>query len=156
MFDPTHPLVARIPSPEIPVAAYLPYRLHDGLLIVSGQLPLVGGRPTCTGAVPGAASEEKAVAAAELCALNILGWVRHACDGDLSRVRSCLRLCGFVVTGPGYFNAPAIINAASKVMTGLFGEAGAHARVAMGVASLPFNASVEVEAMFVIESGDRA
>ena len=156
MFDPNHPLLARIPDPEIPAAAYLPYRLRDGLLIVSGQLPLIEGRPTCIGAVSDAAREKEAAAAAELCALNILGWVRHACDGDLSRVRSCLRVGGFVVTGPEYYNAPAIINAASKVMTDLFGETGAHARVAIGVASLPFNASVEVEAMFDVDTGGEA
>ncbi|ARC38883.2 RidA family protein (plasmid) [Paracoccus yeei] len=133
---------------------YLPYRHHDGLLIVSGQLPLVNGKPIFTGAVPGNTSEDQAREAAELCALNILGWVSHACGGDLSRVRSCLRLGGFVVTDADYFNAPAIINAASMVMNELFGEDGAHARVAMGVASLPFNACVEVEAMFTISAGD--
>lgn len=152
MFNPEHPILQRIPTLEIPAAPYLPYRLHQGLLIVSGQLPLVGGKPTVTGSVPDIVNEDQARGAAELCTLNILGWVKHACSGDLSKVKSCLRLGGFVVTAQGYANAPAIINAASNIMTELFGDDGAHARVAMGVASLPFNAPVEVEALFAIES----
>ncbi len=154
MFNPEHPLVAKIPSFEIPAAAYLPYKSHKDLLIVSGQLPLIDGMPTCTGSVPYEVSVDRASAAAELCALNILGWVRHACEGDLSKVAACLRVGGFVVTSPEYANAPAIINAASSVMTDVFGDAGTHARVAMGVASLPFGASVEVEAMFSLKEGN--
>jgi enamine deaminase RidA (YjgF/YER057c/UK114 family) len=154
MYNADHALAKRIPNMEITPGMYLPYRLHEGLLIVSGQLPLVDGKPIFTGAVPSHATEEQAREAAELCALNILGWVRHACGGDLSRVSSCLRLGGFVVTDTGYFNAPTIVNAASAVMKELFDDYGAHARVAMGVASLPFNACVEVEAMFTISMGE--
>lgn len=147
-------IIDRIPNLTIPVAAYRPYRVSESLLYVSGQLPLVDGKPTVTGSVPHDVTEEQAQEAAVVCALNILGWVKHACGGDLSRVKQCIRLGGFVVTANGYANAPAIINAASGVMTEVFGKNGEHARVAMGVASLPMNVPVEVEALFEIEPAE--
>lgn len=84
--------------------------------------------------------------------MNLLGWAHVATDGRLDRIESVLRVGGFVATSEGFADAPFIVNAASELLTQLFGEAGAHARIAIGVASLPFNAPVEVEATFALAS----
>lgn len=144
-------LLASIPDLEIPAAAFKPYVLHGDTLIVSGQLPVTMGKPAFVGRVPDVVSVDDAKAAAKLCIINILGWVKHACGGDFNRVSRCLRLGGFVHVAPGYFDAPAIINTASQMMAEAFGERGAHARVALGVAGLPFDAPVEIEATFAIQ-----
>ncbi|KQP49076.1 RidA family protein [Pseudorhodoferax sp. Leaf274] len=141
-----------IPHLDIPAAAYRPYVLHGGLLAISGQLPLHQAKPTATGAVPSMVSVAEAKHAARQCAINVLAWARHACQGDWDRIERVLRVGGYVVTSEGYFNAPEIINAASELITEVLGERGTHARVAMGVASLPMNVSVEVEAMLAVRA----
>lgn len=141
-----------IPHLEIPQAAFKPYVLHGGLLTISGQLPLLAGRPVATGAVPGIVTIAEAKQAARQCAINVLAWARHACNGDWDRIQQVLRVGGYVVTSEGYTNAPEIINAASELITEVLGERGAHARLAMGVSSLPMNVTVEVEAMLAVRT----
>jgi enamine deaminase RidA (YjgF/YER057c/UK114 family) len=129
---------------------FRPYVLHGDLLIISGQLPVATGKPSYIGRVPDAVSVERAKEAATLCTINVLAWVKHACGSDFDRVVRCIRLGGFVNAAPGFYDAPSIINTASQMINEAFGERGAHARVALGVASLPFDAPVEIEATFAI------
>lgn len=139
-----------VPDLQMPAAAFKPYVVHGGIVHVSGQLPVRDGKPVWVGRVPGAVSVDQAREAAELCALNVLAWLKHACQGDFARVERCVRLGGFVAADEGFADAPAIINAASQVMTTAFGDRGEHARIAIGIMSLPFDAPVEVEAVFAI------
>jgi enamine deaminase RidA (YjgF/YER057c/UK114 family) len=140
-----------LPALAIPAAVFRPYVLCDSQLIVSGQLPVRDGKPLFVGKVPDSVSVSDAQSAARLCMINILAWAHHATDGDLNRIRKVLRLGGFVATSEGFADAPSVINAASELVTQIFGERGSHARIAIGVASLPFNAPVEVEAAFALE-----
>jgi enamine deaminase RidA (YjgF/YER057c/UK114 family) len=100
------------------------------------------------GKLGGSISLEEGQAAARLCAINILAQVKASCDGDFGRVAGCLRLGGFVACTADFADHPKVINAASDLMVAVFGEAGRHARAAVGVPSLPLDAAVEVEALF--------
>lgn len=141
-----------IPDAPKPLAAYVGYVKHGDTVIVSGQLPMRDGTLQQTGLLGAGVSLEDAVAAAELCAVNILAQVKAACDGDLERIVQCLRLGGFVASTPDFTDHPKVINGASEFMGDILGDRGAHARAAVGVAALPLNASVEIEATFAIRS----
>ena len=95
-------------------------------------------------------SLEEGQAAARLCAINILIQLKAACSGDLARVKQCVRLGGFVNCGPDFTDQPKVINGASDLMVEVFGDAGRHARAAVGVTALPLGAAVEIEAIFLI------
>ena len=139
-----------IPDPAAPLAAYVGHVVHNGIVTVSGQLPLVGGVLSQTGLLGAGVSVEQGAAAAQICAINILAQVKIACGGDLERIECCIRLGGFVASTPGFTDHPKVINGASEFMGAVLGNKGAHARAAVGVAALPLNASVEVEATFAI------
>lgn len=139
-----------IPEPPAPVASYVGQVVHNGMVIVSGQLPLADGALTQTGLLGKDVTTEQGAAAARVCAINILAQVKVACGGDLERIVQCLRLGGFVASMPDYTEHPKVINGASDFMGEVLGEKGVHARAAVGVAALPLNASVEVEATFAI------
>jgi enamine deaminase RidA (YjgF/YER057c/UK114 family) len=93
---------------------------------------------------------QRAKEAARLCAINLLAQLKAACDGDLDRVRRCVKVTGFVNGAPGFGDQPTVINGASDVFVSVFGEDGRHARAAVGAGSLPHNVSVEVDAVFEI------
>lgn len=137
-----------LPDAPAPVAAYVPFVIDGKTLIVSGQLPLWNGEKRHLGRLGDTVDVAEGKEAAKLCALNILSQARAACDGDLDRISRCLRLGGFVASAPEFTDQPAVINGASELMLAVFGDAGRHARAAVGVASLPFGVSVEVEATF--------
>jgi len=139
-----------IPQPPAPVAAYVGHVVHDGIVTVSGQLPLVDGTLSQTGLLGGNVSVEEGAAAARICAINILAQMKVACEGDLDRIIRCIRLGGFVASTPGFTDHPKVINGASEFIGEALGDKGLHARAAVGVAALPLNASVEVEAIFAI------
>lgn len=139
-----------LPLPASPVANYVPWTLHGGLVTVSGQLPLAAGEKPLTGVVGGDVDLEDAVSAARLCAINLLAHLRVACEGDLGRVRAVVRLGGFVNAVPGFTDHPKVINGASDLMVAVFGEAGRHARTAVGAASLPLGVPVEIDGQFII------
>ena len=141
-----------VPALTVTPAAFVPFNVHNDILVVSGQLPVRDGSITITGKVPDDVSIADAQTAARLCVSNILGWASVATGGDLEKIVKVVRLGGFVATSEGFFDAPAVINAASHMINQIFGEKGSHARVAFGVASLPFNAPVEVEATFVLSA----
>ena len=138
-----------LPAPAAAAANYIPVQRSGNLVIVSGQLPMEAGTVRYKGKLGGGVTLEDGQAAAKLCAINILAQVAATC-GDLDRVAACLRLGGFVACTPQFADHPKVINGASDLMVAVLGEAGRHARAAVGVPSLPFDAAVEVEAMFEV------
>lgn len=134
-----------LPDAPTPVAAYVPAVRTGNLVVVSGQIPLAGGEITCRGPVPSAKSIEEATAAARQCALNGLAVVRSMVGGDLDRVERIVRLGAFVCSDPDFTKQPFVANGASELMVEIFGDAGRHARAAVGVIALPLGVSVEVE-----------
>lgn len=134
------------------VANYVGFQVIGNLVIISGQLPLKNGQVAIKGKVGEDITLEQAQEAAHLCGINILSQLNTACGGDLSKVDRCVRLGGFVNCTPDYIDQPKVINGASDLMVAVFGEAGRHARAAVGVNALPLGAAVEVEAMFMLKS----
>jgi enamine deaminase RidA (YjgF/YER057c/UK114 family) len=132
-----------LPPVVAPVAAYLPAVRTGNLVYTSGQLPMVGGALPATGKVGDQVTPERAAEYARSCALNALAAV-HALVGIDSVVR-VVKVVGFVASAPGFGGQPAVVNGASELLGQVFGEAGRHARSAVGVAELPMNAPVEVE-----------
>ena len=138
-----------LPSPVAPIANYVPFVRSGNLVHISGQVSLdaSGG---ITGIVGEAVDLETAQRAARLCGVNLLAQMRAACDGDLDRVVQVVKLGGFVQAGPDFFDIPSVVNGCSDVMVEAFGEAGRHARSAVGVYRLPRNFAVEVDAVVEI------
>lgn len=139
-----------LPDAVAPAANYVPARRVGNLVYVSGQVPRDGGQDKFTGKLGAGISIEEGQAAARLCAINILAQLRHALNGDLDRVVGVVRLGGFVNADPSFEDHPKVINGASDLMVAVFGEAGRHARAAVGCSSLPRNVAVEVDAIFEV------
>ena len=137
-----------LPEPFAPVANYVPFVTTGNLLFVSGQLPIVDGKPAFPGRCGETISTEDAVLAARACAINLIAQVQAA-TGDLDRVR-VVKLIGFVSSAPDFTDQPKVINGASDLMVEVFADTGRHARSAVGVAALPLGVSVEVEGTFQI------
>lgn len=137
-----------LPVPPTPVANYVPTVLTGSLLMCSGQVSAVAGGKAMKGKL-GDVSLEHGQEAARICAINLLAQVKAAL-GDLDRVKRCVRLGGFINSKPDYDKLPIVMNGASDLMVELFGDAGRHARTTVGVAQLPGDASVEVEALFEV------
>lgn len=144
----------RLPVAPRPVAAYVPAVRTGNLIFTAGQIPLLNGELIAKGPVPSVVAPDAARAAARQCALNAIAVVADHLGGDLDRVRRVVRLGVFVCSDPGFTDQPAIANGASEVMLDIFGEAGRHARAAVGSVSLPLGASVEVEV--TVEVADSA
>ncbi|WP_116112346.1 RidA family protein [Austwickia chelonae] len=133
-----------VPEVAAPVAAYVP-AVQDGRRIyTSGQLPLVAGELAGAGLVGADLTAEQAQELARICALNAIAAVKSVV-GDLDKVAQVVKVVGFVASAPGFTGQPVVINGASELLAQAFGEKGAHARSAVGVAALPLNAPVEVE-----------
>jgi enamine deaminase RidA (YjgF/YER057c/UK114 family) len=142
-----------LPPQGTPRGRFAPFRRHGDTVWLSGQVNETGGRITLEGPVgAGAATLEAAREAAKLCALNLLVGLKLACDGDLDRVAAVMRLGGFVNCVPGWPWGPKVIDGATEVFIDLWGDDGVHARTAIGVASLPGNAAVEVDAIVVLRA----
>lgn len=139
-----------LPAPPAPVASYVPTVKTGNLVFVSGQIPAGPDGLQFVGIVGQDLSVEDGKAAARLCAVNLLAQARAACDGDLDRVTRCVKLSVFINCVPGFSQHPEIANGASDLMVEVFGDAGKHARAAVGAGSLPRNVAVEVEAVFEI------
>ncbi len=137
-----------LPEAAAPVASYRPWMFSGNLLFVSGQLPLRDGKLLATGRLGENVSVEQGRACAELCALNCIAQAKAALNGELERVELVVKLTGFVAASADFTEHPRVINGASELMETAFGEAGRHARAAVGCASLPLGAPVEVEAIF--------
>ncbi len=137
-------------DPPKPLASYVGFVRHGDLVFVSGQLPLKAGQLTHTGLLGRDVSTEQAALAARQCAINILSQIKLACEGDLERIVQCIRLGGFVASMPDYTDHPKVVNGASDFIGQALGGRGVHARAAVGVAALPLNACVEIEAVFAV------
>jgi enamine deaminase RidA (YjgF/YER057c/UK114 family) len=137
-----------LPVPPKPVASYLPAVISGRQIFVSGQIPMTADGLKYVGTVGKELTVEDAAAAAKLCAINILAQVKAVCD--LDHVTRCVRLGVFVNAVAGFSQAPEVANGASDFIVAVFGEAGKHARSAVGAGSLPRNVAVEVEAVFEI------
>jgi enamine deaminase RidA (YjgF/YER057c/UK114 family) len=135
-----------LPTPNAPVANYVPYVRAGDLVHVSGQVS-VDAQGGIRGVVGEDVDFETAVRAARLCGINLLAQMNAACEGDLDRVVRVVKLGGFVQAGPGFFDIPKVVNGCSDVMVEAFGDAGRHARSAVGVYRLPLNFAVEVDAV---------
>jgi enamine deaminase RidA (YjgF/YER057c/UK114 family) len=132
-----------LPLAPAPVGAYVPVIRVGSLVITSGQLPVVGNEVVFAGKIGEKLHEQDGWDAARLCAVNALAQIK-ACLGSLEAVRRIVRVEGYVNSAPGFHAQPHVINGASELLTELFGEAGRHTRIALGVAELPLNAAVEL------------
>ena len=139
-----------LPEPVAPVANYVPFVRSGNLVHISGQIS-VGPDGLVTGVVGRDMDLDAAQAAARLCAINLITQMKAACGGDLSRVRQVVKLGGFVNADPSFTDIPKVINGTSDLIGEVFGEAGRHARSAVGVAVLPLGAAVEVDAVVEID-----
>lgn len=142
-----------LPRPARPVGTYVPYVVTGSLVFVSGQVPLALEGIAYRGKLGRDLSPEEGQAAARLCAVNLLAQLREACGGDLDRVRRCVKIGGFVNCTDDFQAHPAVVNGASDFLVEVFGEAGRHARFAVGAPSLPFDSAVEIDGIFEIAPG---
>ena len=140
-----------LPKVAAPVAAYVPAVRTGDHVYTSGQLPMVEGTLAATGKVGADVDAEQAKQLARTCALNALAAVK-AEIGDLGKVRRVVKVVGFVASAPGFTGQPGVVNGASELLGEVFGDAGKHARSAVGVAVLPLDAPVEVELVVEVET----
>ena len=135
-----------LPTPNAPVANYVPTVRAGDLLYISGQVSL-DAQGGVRGVVGEDVSMDEARRAARICGINLLAQMKAALDGDLDRVVRVVKLGGFVQAGPAFFEIPQVVNGCSDLMVEVFGDAGRHARAAVGVYRLPMNFAVEVDAV---------
>jgi enamine deaminase RidA (YjgF/YER057c/UK114 family) len=140
-----------LPEVAAPLASYIPAQRSGNMVYTSGQLPLVDGELIATGKVGADVDQETAIECARVCALNALAAIVSVV-GDIDRVTQVVKVVGFVASAPDFTGQPAIINGTSDLLGEIFGEAGVHARSAVGVAALPKDAPVEVE--MIVEVSD--
>lgn len=139
-----------LPRPSAPGANYVPFVREGNLVFVTGQLSQWNGERRFIGKVGQEFSLEQGSAAARLAALNVIAQLRAALDGDLDRVVRCVRIAVYVNSDPAFHGQSQVANAASDLFLDIFGEAGRHARMAIGVAALPYNVAAEVEGVFSV------
>jgi enamine deaminase RidA (YjgF/YER057c/UK114 family) len=140
-------LAISIPSVAKPVASYVPAVIAGNLVYTSGQLPSVDGKLATTGKVGAEVDAETATLLARTCVLNGLAAAKSVL-GSLDRITRVVKVVGFVASDPSFTGQPGVINGASELLGEIFGEAGVHARSAVGVAALPLDAPVEIEFLF--------
>lgn len=140
-----------LPEVAVPVAAYVPAVQSGTFVFTSGQLPTIAGQLIATGRVGGEVDAETAAKCAEQCALNALAAIKSVI-GDLDKVVRVVKVVGFVAGAPDFVAIPPVVNGASNLFALAFGDAGTHARSAVGVAALPLNAPVEVEVVVEIKN----
>nr|WP_218847260.1 RidA family protein [Psychromicrobium silvestre] len=133
-----------LPPVPAPVAAYVPAVISGNQVFTSGQLPSIAGKLTASGKVGAEVSADEAKQCAAICAVNALAAVKSVI-GDLDRITRVIKVVGFVASDPSFTGQPTVINGASELLGEVLGEAGVHARSAVGVSVLPLNAPVEVE-----------
>ncbi|MFZ5642448.1 MAG: RidA family protein [Bacillota bacterium] len=139
-----------LPVVPKPVAAYVPAVMTDKLVYTSGQIPFVEGELKYKGKVGGELTDKEGYEAARICAINCLSAVKSLA-GSLDNIEKIVKVTGFVSSAPGFNGQPGVINGASELLGEIFGEAGKHARSAVGVSELPLNAAVEVEMIVLLK-----
>ena len=137
-----------LPEAKAPVGSYVATKIVGKLLYVSGQISIDSNGDLIKGKVGKELTTEDAYIAAERCGLSIIAQVKKACDGDLSKIKSCVKLTGFVNSTEDFIEQPKVINGASDLIASIFGDAGMHTRAAVSTNSLPLGVSVEVDAIF--------
>jgi len=141
----------KLPEAKAPVGNYVATKISGKMLFVSGQISINENGELIKGKVGKDLDTEAGYNAAKRCALSIISQVQKACDGDLSKVKSCIKLTGFVNSTENFSEQPKVINGASDLIVNVFGEAGMHTRAAVSTNSLPLGVSVEVDAIFELK-----
>ena len=137
-----------LPDAKAPVGSYVATKISGKLLYVSGQISLSATGELIKGKVGKELSTDDGYKAAERCGLSIVAQVKKACNDDLSKIKSCVKLTGFVNSTEDFIEQPKVINGASDLIASIFGDAGMHTRAAVSTNSLPLGVSVEVDAIF--------
>ena len=137
-----------LPKAADPVGSYVATKITGKLLFISGQISINENGELIKGKVGKDLDTNAGYNAAKRCALNIIAQVKKACDGDLSKIKSCVKLTGFVNSTDEFIEQPKVINGASDMIASIFGDAGMHTRAAVSTNSLPLGVSVEVDAIF--------
>jgi len=145
-------LKIELPKISKPIANYVGYVVSGNMVYISGQLPMLDGKVAYTDQLGGGISVEVAYKAARLCGINILAQLKDVCDGDLDKVKRCVKLGIFVNSTSTFTDHPKVGNGCSDLMVEVFGEEGRHSRFAVGCSQLPLNATVEISAMFEIKN----
>ena len=137
-----------LPEAKAPVGSYVATKIVGKLLFISGQISISEKGELIKGKIGKELSTEDGYNAAKRCGLSIISQVKNACNGDLSKVKSCVKLTGFVNSTDNFIEQPKVINGASDIIALIFGDAGMHTRAAVSTNSLPLGVSVEVDAIF--------
>ena len=140
-----------LPEAKAPVGSYVATKIVGKLLYISGQISIDSKGDLIKGKVGKDLTTDEAYKAAKRCGLSIIAQVKKACDGDLSKVKTCVKLTGFVNSTEDYTEQPKVINGASDLIASIFGDAGMHTRAAVSTNSLPLGVSVEVDAIFELK-----
>ena len=141
-------LKINLPEAKPPVGSYVATKIVGNLLYISGQISISENGELIKGKIGKVLSVEEGYKAAERCGLSIISQAKVACNGDLSKIKSCVKLTGFVNSTDTFTDQPKVINGASDLIASVFGEAGMHTRAAVSTNSLPLGVSVEVDAIF--------
>ena len=141
-------LKINLPDAKAPVGNYVATKVSGKMLFVSGQISIDEAGQLIKGKVGKDLDTEAGYNAAKRCALSIIAQVKKACDNDLSKIKSCVKLTGFVNSTDNFTDQPKVINGASDLIASVFGDAGMHTRAAVSTNSLPLGVSVEVDAIF--------
>ena len=144
-------LKIKLPEPKEPVGNYVATKISGKMLYVSGQISIDQNGKLIKGKVGKDLNTEAGYEAAKRCALSIIAQVKNACDNDLSKVKSCIKLTGFVNSTDSFTEQPKVINGASDLIASIFGDIGIHTRAAVSTNSLPLGVSVEVDAIFELK-----
>jgi len=139
-----------LPNAPDPVGAYVAYKIVGSLLYISGQLPIDEKGSIIKGKIGKELNLDDGKKASRFCAINILAQAKKAMGGDLSKIKSCIKITGFVNSTDNFIDQPKVINTASEILSTVFGMNGKHARAAISSNSLPLGAAVEIEAIFEI------
>ena len=140
----------QLPNPPEPVGAYVAYKKVDKFLYVSGQLPIDLNGKMITGKIGDKLTLEDGQKASKLCVINILAQTSKAMNGDLDKIKNCIKITGFVNSTDSFLDQPKVINPASETLSFVFGDKGKHTRAAISANSLPLGAAVEIDAIFEI------
>ena len=141
-------LKIKLPEAKPPVGSYVATKITGNLLFISGQISIAENGDLIKGKIGKDLTTEQGYNAAKRCGLSIVAQAKVACDGDLSKIKSCLKLTGFVNSTDNFIDQPKVINGASDLIASIFGDAGMHTRAAVSTNSLPLGVSVEVDAIF--------
>ena len=140
-----------LPDAKAPVGSYVATKIAGKLLYISGQISINENGELIKGKIGQELTTEEGYNAAKRCGLSIISQVKKACDNDLSKIKSCIKLTGFVNSTDNFIEQPKVINGASDIIASIFGDAGMHTRAAVSTNSLPLGVSVEVDAIFELK-----